>query len=107
MPITMQQMAQKLMGAQVGQEVFVSYLAGRKPTPRAIWESKKADEAYDKPIPKRWFQGRLASVRITKKGELVMTIFSTTRYNMDSPGAEGHFRSFNPSLGTMLSMDFL
>jgi len=107
MAMTAQEMLAKLEGVEPGREVFVSYLAGRAPTERAVREAAKADEAYDRPIPKRWFQGRLERVWITKKGDPVMTVLSTTRYNEDKPDAEAHYRTFNPCLGTLLSLELL
>jgi hypothetical protein len=107
MALTAQEMLAKLEGVEKGREVFVSYLAGRPPTDRAKREAAKADEAYDCPIPKRWYQGRLEAVWTTKKGEPVMTLLSTTRYNEDKPDAEGHYRTFNPALGTLLSLEVL
>lgn len=105
--MTATEMVAKLEGVEKGRQVFISYLAGRPPTDRAIREATKADEAYDVPIPKRWLQGRFESLRITKKGEPVMTLFSTTRYNDQDPGAEGHYRSINPALGILLSLEVL
>ena len=102
MALTAQDMLSKLNGVPEGTQVFVSYLAGRKPTDRAIREARKADEIG---IPRRWFQGRLEKVWITKKGEHVMTVLSMTRYNEDQPGADAHFRTFNPALGTLLTLE--
>lgn len=102
--ITAQEMLVKLNGAEKGRRVFVSYVAGKPPTNRAQQESQKAtDEGYSK----RWFEGSLESVRITKKGEPVMTVFATTRYNLDNPAAEGHYRTFNPALGQLLTLEVL
>jgi hypothetical protein len=107
MAITPQEMVAKLAGVQPGTEVFVSYLAGRPARERARREARKADTHYDRPIPKRWFQGRLEAAWITKKGEPVMTVLSTTRYNEQDPRAEAHYRTFNPALGTMLTLEVL
>ncbi len=102
--MTAQEMLDKLQGVEPGASVFVSYLAGRPPTERAKREAQKADhEGYTK----RWFQGKLEKVWTTKKGEPVMTVLSATRYNEDKPDAEGHYRTFNPALGTLLSLEVL
>jgi hypothetical protein len=104
MALTAQDMLQKLEGVEKGRRVFVSYLAGRPPTERAKREAQKAsDEGY----AKRWFEGVLEAVWTTKKGQPVMTVLSTTRYNEDDPQAEGHYRTFNPALGTLLSLEVL
>lgn len=104
MALTAQDMLQKLQGVGKGDRVFVSYLAGRPPKPRALREASKAElEGYNK----RWFEGRLEAVRTTKKGEPVMCVLSTTRYNEDDPNAEGHYRTFNPALGTLLTLEVL
>jgi hypothetical protein len=100
--ITSTEMVAKLQGVQPGAKVFVSYLAGRKPTARALVEAQKAEnEGY----AKRWFAGTLESVWTTQKGEPVFRVFSHTRYNVDNLEAEGHYRTFNPALGTLLTLE--
>ncbi len=95
-------MLQALDGVEPGATVFVSYLAGRAPTARAVREARKAeDEGY----PKRWFLGTLTTKGVNRRGEAYITVFTETRYNDDEPAAQGHYRSFNPSLGTMLSIE--
>ena len=102
--ISAQEMMSKLWGVQLGTTVFVSYEAGRSPTPRAIREAKKADvEGY----PKRWFIGTITSIRTTKKGDPVFTVFSQTRYNEDDTNASGHYRTMNPQVGTLLALEVL
>lgn len=103
--VTAQEMVAKLKDVPKGAQVFVSYLAGRPAKPRALREAERAsEEGY----AKRWFQGRLESVWTTKKGEPVMCVFTHTRYNEDEPqGGDGHYRTFNPALGTMLSLEVI
>jgi len=104
MTITAQDMLAKLAGVEPGRRVFVSYEAGRPPTARAQREAAKADhEGYSK----RWFEGSLESVWTTKAGHPVMRVLSTTRYNEDQPEAGGHYRTFNPALGNMLTLEVL
>lgn len=104
MGITSQEMLTKLEGVEKGHRVFVSYVAGRESKPRALREAMKAEhEGYNR----RWFEGRLESVWTTRKGEPVMCVLSATRYNEDNPAAEGHYRTFNPALGTLLSLEVL
>lgn len=102
--LTSQDMLHKLEGVERGRRVFVSYLAGRPPKERAIREATKAEHLG---YSKRWFEGTVESVRITKKGQPVMTILSTTRYNEADPSAEGHYRTFNPALGQLLTLEVL
>ena len=103
MAMTAQQMLDALQDVPPGTEIFVSYLAGRPPKERAVREAKKAeDEGYNK----RWLQGRLERVWTTKKKqEPVLTLFTYTRYNEDQPSAEGHYRTINPALGQLLSLE--
>ena len=98
------QMVERLQNVTLGALVFISYSAGRKPTPRAVREAQKARvEGY----PFRWFVGRLVSKRTTQKGAPVITVYSTTRYNEDKPSADGHYRTFNPAIGTLHSLEVL
>ena len=99
-----QDVEQKLQGVPEGAEVFVSYHPGGKTTERAVREAQKAE---DLGIPKRWFEGRLERVWRTKKNQLVVCIFTYTRYNEQKPAWEGHYRTFNPSLGQLLSLEVL
>lgn len=81
---------------------FVSYLADLPPKPRAIREAMKAlHEGY----PKRWLLGSLESKWTTSSGDPVVTILTTTRYNEDMPEAEGHYRTINPHLGSILVLE--
>jgi hypothetical protein len=100
--LTEKDVEQKLAGVPQGTELFVSYHAGRKSTDRAVREAQKADDIG---IPKRWFEGKLQRVWRTKKGQLVLCVFTYTRYNDQDPAAEGHYRTFNPSLGEVLSLE--
>ena len=102
MALSAQDMVALLDGVPPGTEVFISYLAGRKPTDRAIREAEKAsDEGYNK----RWLQGRVERVWTTKKQEPVLTVFAYTRYNEDDKSSEGHYRTINPALGKLLSLE--
>lgn len=102
MAITAQEMVERLRDVPQGTELFVSYLAGRAPTERALREAAKAD---DMGVAKRWLQGRLERVWTTKKGDPVLTLFCYTRRNEADPEAEGHFRTVNPALGQLLSLE--
>jgi len=101
MALTAKEMAEKLEQIAEGDTVFVSYIAGRKPTERAVQEAQKAeDEGY----VRRWFAGKLQGKWTTKKGDSVFCIYSHTRYNAKDPNAQGHYRTFNPNLGKLLAV---
>ena len=100
--LTEKEVQDKLEGVPEGAEIFVSYLAGRVATARAQREARKAD---DLGFSRRWLQGKLHKVWTTKKGELAVCLFTYTRYNEQEPAAEGHYRTFNPSLGTVLALE--
>lgn len=97
-----QDVEQKLNGIPEGSEIFVSYHPGGKTTERAIREAKKAN---DMGIAKRWFEGKLTKVWRTKKGQLAIRLFTYTRYNEAIPAWEGHYRTLNPSLGQVISLE--
>jgi hypothetical protein len=104
MALSASDMVQKLQGVQPGQTVFVSYLAGREPTDRQVREAQKARrEGY----PRRWYFGRLERQWTTQKGEPVFCIFTHTRDNETDPNADGNYRTFNPSLGTLLELEVI
>jgi len=101
--MTEREMLDKLNGVPQGAKVFVSYLAGRKPTARAI---REAERARREGLAMRHFTGTLTEVRTTKKGEAIMTVLADVRDN-EQTGAHEHFRSFNPSLGQLLHVEVL
>lgn len=102
--VTADEMVEILKHAGPGSTVFVSYTAGRPPKPRAVREAMKAaDEGY----PRRWFLGRLESKWTTKAGDPVITVFTTTRYNELDPEADGHYRTLNPNLGHILTLEVI
>ena len=95
----------RLEGVLPGTEVFVSYVAGgRAPTARAMFEATKADNLG---YSRRWMHGQLHRVFRNKRGELAVCVFTYGRYNADNPEAEGHYRTFNPSLGAVLTLEVL
>lgn len=102
--IDAQEMVRRLSGAEPGATVFVSYRAGRPPTERAVAEAEKADhEGY----PKRWYLGQVVRQWVTKKGDPVFTLFTTTRYNEDNVRADGHYRTINPNLGQLMVLEVI
>jgi hypothetical protein len=102
--LTEQDIRTKLVGVPEGTELFVSYVPGGRITERAQREATKADHMG---VSRRWLQGRLQRAWRTEKGDLAVCIFTYTRYNEDDPSAEGHYRTINPSLGTVLAFEVL
>jgi hypothetical protein len=86
--------------------LFVSYIPGRKPTPRAYAEARRSVD--DEGIAPRHFTGKFKGARVTKKNEIVFTLWVEERDHTENgrlvPGA---YRAFNPSLGTLLALDVL
>lgn len=98
------EMLRRLDGVEPGTTVFVSYQAGREPKPRAVREAMKAErDGY----PKRWFVGQMTRKWTTKMGDPVFTVFTATRYNEDIPSADGHYRTINPNLGQILTLEVI
>jgi hypothetical protein len=82
--VSLQQVETVLRGARPGDELFVSYLAGRPPSARAIREVRKArDQGY----ATRWLEGRVERVAVNSRGETYATVFTYTRYDEKRPGA--------------------
>lgn len=87
----------------VGREVFVSYLAGNPPTERAIREARRAKMEG---MARRHFTGKIHAVKTNKKGEPYLVIATPNRDN-ESTGEQWNYRSFNPQLGTLLTIEVL
>ena len=98
MALSEQDMLDALDGTPDGATIFVSYNAGRPPTARAI---REAQPAKDMGLNLRHFVGKLSSVWMTKKSQIVMTVLCDNRCNEDNGMRPPHYRTFNPSLGTM------
>lgn len=102
--MTEHEVTKKLEGVPPGTEIFVSYRAGGPVSLRAEFEARKAsDNGYNR----RFLQGKLERVFTNKRGQLAVCLFTYTRYNLDRPEAEGHYRTFNPSVGQVLSLEVL
>lgn len=90
-----------LAGVPEGADLHVQYVAGREPTPRAVREARRSEAAG---IPRRSFFGKLHRVWRTKgKGEVVLTVLCENRDD-ERTGAQEAYRTFNPSLGTLVSV---
>lgn len=86
--------------------LFVSYLAGRQPTPQAI---KEAQRSSFEGIASRHYTGALKALTTTQKGETVVTLWVEERDSPRGSGGlqRGAYRAFNPSLGRMLVLEVL
>jgi hypothetical protein len=91
-----------IVSVPLGSVLFVSYVAGREPTARAIVEA--AGE-----LPRRYFTGVLHKVRRTKKGEWILTMWAWNRKTLQKDGTlvEGAYRTFNPVLGKLIIVDVI
>ncbi len=100
------EMVTALNGVNPGSKVFVSYIAGRRPSDRAIQE---AQPARDQGISTRHYTGVFHSLHRTKKGDYVMTIWTDTRVSTDACGNQvnGAYRAINPNLGTLMVLEVL
>ncbi len=81
--------------------VHIAYLAGspKAVTAQAVKEFNEAsDWNGDRGVPATHYVGNFAGFRTTKKGETILTLFVHNR------GSVGQFRTFNPKLGTVLSV---
>lgn len=98
------EMVDALAGVPEGASLHVEYVAGREPTERAVREARRSEAAG---IPRRSFFGKLHRVWRTKgKGEAVLTVLCANRDD-ERTGAQEAYRTFNPSLGTLLSVTVL
>lgn len=94
---------EKLSSAQPGATLFVSYLAGRPPTDRAVREARRAEREG---FARRHFTGVLTDAWVTRKGEFVFRVLCGERDD-ERRGTEDGYRTFNPSLGTLLSLEVI
>jgi hypothetical protein len=95
--ITGAELLEHLKDMPEGTKLFVSYTAGRPPSPQALRESaRNAQEG----IAPRYFTGTLKSVWVTKRREPVLTMWVEERDSGPhlTPGA---YRTFNPALGKL------
>lgn len=104
MTISAYEMLQKLNGVPEGAEVFVSYVAGGKVTERAKREARKAK---DLGVSTRWLSGKVVSLRQSKAGDPILTIFTALRYDERTGSSSGNYRSINPNLGQLLSLELI
>jgi len=98
----MRAIAEKAIGATV----FVSYVAGREPTERAVEEARPHTE--DPTRPRRYLYGELTSVWQNRLGEWCLTILAENRNTIKGKThSEGGYRTINPSLGQLVVLDVI
>jgi hypothetical protein len=100
-------MLQTLENVPEGSVLFVSYVAGRPSTERAIAEAVRHTE--DPTRPRRYFLGELSSVWQAKNGDWILTMHVWNRDTTQKDGSlkEGGYRSFNPNLGQLVLIDLI
>lgn len=99
------QLVQRMKDVPVDSILFVSYLAGRRPTPRAYQE---ASRSIAEGIAPRHFTGRFVSLTFTKRfQEPVLTLWVEERDSTNKDSGQvvrGAYRAFNPCLGKLLTL---
>lgn len=90
----------------VGATIFVSYVAGREPTEKAVEEARPHTE--DPSRPRRYLYGELTSVWRNRFGEWCLTLFAENRDTIKNGiRFEGGYRTINPSLGQLVVLDVI
>lgn len=90
----------------VGATIFVSYVAGREPTARAVAEA--TPHTTDPARPRRYLYGTLTSVWQNRHGEWCLTLLAENRDTIKGGiRFEGGYRSINPSLGQLVVLDVI
>ena len=79
----------------LGSTLFVSYEAGRPASEKAVDE---ACRAKSEGLSMLHHVGTFVSLKTSKKGDLILTVWSETR------GEKGAYRAFNPNLGNLRSL---
>ena len=103
--LTQQDMVEIAAGA-VGATIFVSYVAGRRATERAVEEARPHTE--DPARPRRYLFGEITSVWQNRKGEWCLTLFAENRDTIrGGVRFKGGHRTINPSLGKLIVLDVI
>jgi len=90
----------------IGSTVFVSYVAGREPTGRAVEEARP--HTTDPTRPRRYLYGEVTSVWQNRLGEWCLTLFAENRDTVrNGIRFEGGYRTINPSLGKLIVLDVI
>jgi hypothetical protein len=101
--MTTEEMLRKLEGVREGSELFISYVAGRTASAKARAEARVSDEMGISP---RHYVGTFKAINMNRHGEVTMTVFVANRDNSVT-GEVGAFRTFNPSVGRLLTLEIL
>lgn len=96
--INARDMAEMMKNVTLDSIVFVGYEAGRPPTVQAI---KEASLAREQGINLTHYTGQFKGIRVTKKGDHVMIVWVQER------GQAGAYRAFNPTLGTLRTLEII
>jgi len=92
--------------AAIGATIFVSYVAGREPTARAIEEA--VPHTTEPARPRRYLYGQLTSVWQNRHGEWCLTLHAENRDTIrKGTRFEGGYRTINPSLGQLVVLDVI
>ncbi len=97
----------KLRHTPDGSTLFVSYLAGRPATERAVAEAVRHTD--NPKCPRRYYLGELSSCWRSSKDQWILTMKVFNRDTMQKDGTlqEGGYRSFNPELGELILIDHI
>lgn len=100
-------MLELLKNVPLNSTLFVSYIAGRKAHSNAIMSARRA--LMEEGIASRHFTGIYKGVSVTKKGDHVLHMWVAERDTIrpDGTKVEGAFRTFNPNLGKLLTLEVL
>lgn len=106
MAMTTKQMIAKLRGVGHGSILFVSYEAGVAPKKQARAEAEYATQVLG--CSRRHFVGSFEGLTVTQTGETVLTIRAFNRDRTVERGmVEGNWRTFNPNIGQLLSLEVI
>ena len=96
---------QQILGnVRPGSVVFLSYIAGRPPTAKAVVEAERTVKKDG--IARRHVLGNLTEVFSSKKGDLCVRVFADTRDTLKKDGTliRGGYRTYNVNLGKLLHL---
>jgi hypothetical protein len=95
------EMVELLQDMPEGTTAFVSYVAGRRCTERAIEEARPHTEKPRQ--PRRYFFGQIHRLFQNRHNEWCLTLFAENRDTIkDGIRFRGGYRTFNPNLGKLV-----
>ena len=99
--ISDREMIELLKDMPEGTTAFVSYVAGRRSTERAVEEARPYTE--DPRQPCRYFFGQIHCLFQNRYDEWCLTLFAENRDTIkDGVRYQGGYRTFNPRLGKLV-----